>query len=339
MATFLVESNLSKKIQEIAKGADLRCAVAFLGDNRKVLNLPKSARIICDIWMGGTSAEALKSFGAPTNENLKHFRNLHAKIYLSNLGLVTSSANATLNGIGSLGHRPQLREAGTYHTASSQAWHDASEWFDELFQRAEPICDNELQLAEQRHSFNRHYEHPEIQLSGPLSWIMNYPDHFEKNGVGFNLCNSTTTDEERKEAVDEASHASENPRKAKAYFLNFPKDRTFTGWKADIPKLPSRFIGFFIGPKTGKYVKQHECKHKFSNVFYTEKPSIRITTPINNVSFPSTLTDKEWTRVQWVLTKYLEEDQSDPPRRGGVQLTAREFAEWLRRSYEEMQPE
>ncbi len=53
--------------------------------------------------MGGSNPKELRALGAPDNRRIKHLRGLHAKVYLSNKGLITNSANASNNGIGFFG--------------------------------------------------------------------------------------------------------------------------------------------------------------------------------------------------------------------------------------------
>ncbi|MBK5927474.1 hypothetical protein [Rhodobaculum claviforme] len=96
-------------------------------------------RIICDIGMGGTNPEALITLGAPRRDGLRHCSNMHAKVYLSDAGLVMGSANASANGIGLNADAAGLTEAGTFSTAHSPAWEAAATWFENLWTRAAAV--------------------------------------------------------------------------------------------------------------------------------------------------------------------------------------------------------
>src|SRR4029077_13895278 len=114
------------------QGSKSQCAVAFWGDGAASVLfpnrcLPADARIICDIMMGGSNPKELRNLGAPDDGRIKHLPGLHAKVYLSNRGLITSSANASNNGIGFL-VVARLVEAGTFHPPESEAYASASRW-------------------------------------------------------------------------------------------------------------------------------------------------------------------------------------------------------------------
>lgn len=146
MAEFLVGEELSEKIREVVQGRDVRCAVAFWGAGA-VQDLfgtetldRQDVRIICDISMGGTNPSTLRNLRAPNNEKLHHIEGLHAKLYLSDCGMVVGSANASNNAIGFMSEVAQLKEAGVFIGADAQAYRTAKSWFDENF-RSSGIVD------------------------------------------------------------------------------------------------------------------------------------------------------------------------------------------------------
>jgi hypothetical protein len=142
MTQFLTGDALSRRIRDVASGANARLAVAFWGRGApSELFGPGVAgrddlRIICDIGMGGTNPEALADLGAPGRDGIRHCENLHAKVYLSDAGVVVGSANASSNGIGNLADPSRLTEAGTFSDAHSPAWDAAAAWFEDLWTRA-----------------------------------------------------------------------------------------------------------------------------------------------------------------------------------------------------------
>jgi hypothetical protein len=137
MSQFLSGEPLSQAIREIVAGRNVRCAVAFWGEGA-VLALFGSRKanqdgpqMICDLSMGCTSPSELTKLGAPGSPHLRHTAGLHAKVHISDAGVIVGSAKASSNGIGwPMGTVARLIEAGTLHNADSPVWNKASEWFE-----------------------------------------------------------------------------------------------------------------------------------------------------------------------------------------------------------------
>lgn len=151
MARFLDHKQVRDAVQTVIAGDDVRCAVAFWGDGAlKTLFGSKKraskARIICDLSMGGTNPEELTLLGAPDNPDLKHFRGLHAKLYLSSAGMVVTSANASNRGIGFV-EPAALTECGTFHRPDTTAFREGAKWFDTLWGKAEMVDPEALATA------------------------------------------------------------------------------------------------------------------------------------------------------------------------------------------------
>ena len=166
---FLFGDALSDKIKKVVGGENARLAVAFWGKNAvDDLNLArrKDVQIICDISMGGTNPAELNNLGAPRNENLRHIDNFHAKVYLSDLGAVVTSANASNNGIG-FGGKAGLKEAGFYTDQTA----DIRKWFTDAFLTAKPIDDAALARCKQTWNTRKNvFDHtnPDAQ---PMSFL------------------------------------------------------------------------------------------------------------------------------------------------------------------------
>lgn len=152
---FLAEAELSKCIRQVAKGADGCFAVAFWGDGAveelfgKPSKLRQSARIICDIGLGGTNPKELEKLGAPRSKKVRFLKGLHSKIYLSAEGAVIGSANASDNGIGFLSEAGKLVEAGVFCATREASYDDASRWFEELWKRSKQVDAAALKIAKQ----------------------------------------------------------------------------------------------------------------------------------------------------------------------------------------------
>lgn len=154
--SFLAEAKLSRKIRLVLTGDDIKCAVAFWGSSfvdtllaikgrHKTL---KAAKVICNIDMGATNPKALRALGAPKAANIRHYKALHAKVYISSLGAVVTSANATMNGVGSKESDAHLCEAGNFYAPGSDDYQAVTEWFDGLYERSEQVTDADLDQAQ-----------------------------------------------------------------------------------------------------------------------------------------------------------------------------------------------
>lgn len=257
VSTFLDDRKLGPAIADLMKGAGLRCAVAFWGNGAAAKLFqngrpPVNARIICDLAMGGSNPKELRALGAPSNEGLKHLRGLHAKVYLSDQGLITCSANASNNGIGFL-ETPGLVEAGTFHPPKTDAYLTAARWFETIWGRAETVDEPALDRAQRawvrRSAGNNNPSLPERPLNPAslLDTVIADPGRFR--GVGFAFTNSNATIRQRDEAVaavikEDKERAlpllSKNGREA---LPKWPVGHVFAEWpREDISAWPMRFV-------------------------------------------------------------------------------------------------
>lgn len=255
MTKFLSDEDLGPAIREVVGGSDLRCAVAFWGKGaaRTLFEegiVPRDARIVCDISMGGTNPLELEAMGAPDNENLAQLHGLHAKVYISDKGLIVASANASNNGIGFL-DVAGLIEAGTFHEVNSGLYQQASGWFDDIWDRASTIDQSTLDLAGE--AWRRRKVQARDRTSRPanpnslLDQVASDPESFR--GVGFVFTSGSSTAAHRAEAVDalideddglDAQLLSKQARRALGLW---PLGNVFSDWSAeDISAWPKRFV-------------------------------------------------------------------------------------------------
>lgn len=161
MCEFLQGDALSKKIREVVKGKDARCAVAFWGKDavKELFGTEVLERddvwILCDITMGGTNPDTLRRIVERHEDNHGHVPGLHAKVYHSEAGMVVGSANASGNGIGFNGQPPKQIETGTYHERNSGSWEYALGWFDALWNDAGSLDEDAIGIAERTWGRNR----------------------------------------------------------------------------------------------------------------------------------------------------------------------------------------
>jgi hypothetical protein len=200
--------------------------------------------------MGGTNPDELVLLGAPNNPDLMHVRGLHAKVYLSDLGLVVASANASNRGIGFI-ETAALTECGTRHGSGTQAFRDAAGWFDRLWEKkAQEVGDKALEDA--RRSWARRPRHgaPSAEPSTATTLLHRIAaDPVAYRGIGVVF----TTGEADQEDVDEASAAAitaddvrPQPKLStdnRALLPNWNKGHLFTGWSdAEASAWPGMFL-------------------------------------------------------------------------------------------------
>lgn len=147
--SFLFGKALRERILDVCKGDNLRCAVAFWGagaTDKLQLGKRRDLEIVCDLTMGGTNPKELRALGAPRNAKLRHVPGLHSKVYLSERGVLTGSANASDNGVGFTSDA-RLIEAAIFAVAGSEEHMNAAQWFRELHKGADQIGSKDLEFA------------------------------------------------------------------------------------------------------------------------------------------------------------------------------------------------
>jgi hypothetical protein len=258
MAEFLVSKELSVKIREVLRGENRRCAVAFWGKGSAAFLKSSSsgdtrdAKIVCDLSMGATDPNELKNLGAPNNKNLRYYpKQLHAKVYISDIGAVVASANASNNGIGfNAADEPEHLEAGTFYARSHVQWNVISSWFDGIFEKATKIDKKALEDAKKKWEPRPELDmfkdtYPEGSL---LGMVRKNPELFE--GIGFIFCNSPLSAKEIEGArKDITKDHPENTDK----IYKWPRKHIYKDWpKECIQRWPNLFFDFY---KPGKKLK------------------------------------------------------------------------------------
>jgi hypothetical protein len=249
---FLTDQALAASIQSLMKGREIRCAVAFWTENGVDQlfpeEIPDGVKILVDISMGNTSPSALEKLGAPGNPYLKHSDRMHAKVFLSDAGLVVGSANATGGALGS-----RNTEAGTFHPAGSPAWRQALEWFDECFSDAGTVGRDQITLAELLYRPGPAKNLPELPRSGSLLDIVRIAsDRFV--GVGFAFSGTVATPEEKKAVRRAVLTSGEHEPEV---INDLKDDNTFHNWnRKDIRRWPEYFFSFWQ-PAGKLYVSGH----------------------------------------------------------------------------------
>ncbi|SFA61995.1 hypothetical protein SAMN04487972_1433 [Paracoccus halophilus] len=324
MSEFLTGADLTRKIREIVGGENVKCAVAYWGDHG--FEFTEDWMIVCDIVGGSTSSSALAQLGAPDNRNLKHVKDLHAKVYISDNGVIIGSANASARGLGDAGHYRPLLEVGTFHRHGGETWTQAVEWFHELFEEANAVDTMALEIAQQA------YRPPATPFSTSRAegGIMDFldlvrlrPEKFSGKGICFLFCEEPSDTEIIREIAENCPDQNEHNE-----ILSWPRERCFTEWPEDsLDRLQKNVIELYIG-RRGRRVAQAHCVVRVfrdRGVFLTECPSKKLDLPACK-----NMTDHEWLLIDKIIANLRDEDDHL-----GVIITAEEFANYLSEAIED----
>lgn len=277
MAKFLDHNKVRSAVQTVIAGDDVRCAVAFWGDGAlKALFGTKAraskARIICDLSMGGTNPKELKLLGAPRNARLKHLKGLHAKLYLSSVGMVVTSANASNQGMGFV-VPATLTECGTLHGPDSAAFRKAAKWFETIWREADEVDPKSLAAARAAWAMRPGHGVTKGASSTKapdslLRVIAADPERYR--GIGVVFSSGEADIEDVQEAANRAKAAQGKSRQGKlkkdeiGRLPSWPKGNLFTGWSdADANAWPRLFLCAHRGSR-GAYT--YWCYSRFFEV-------------------------------------------------------------------------
>lgn len=251
-SAFLTGKKLTAKIVETMSGKKPCMCVAFLGPDwtRHIFagKPPKNLKVICDLEMGVTSRQALEELNAPNNKNLRYLpkQEMHAKVYLSNLGAVVCSANASTGGLA----KSERIEDGVWITADEAAYLDIKENFLARFEKSKKIdrkALNSTPIFASRGSGS-------IDAKGHctlLKLLRTDPSAFK--GIRFVFSNETVHKELKDNAwkqVEYVTNAGEVP------VISIPSRQRsdfFAGWKVSESEWPALFLSIHR-KRNGKFV-------------------------------------------------------------------------------------
>ncbi len=273
MAKFLSGNSLSKKIKQVCAGDDVCCAVAFWGIGAKnglfgtKSDRYRKARIICDLTMGGTNPGELVVMGSPRSGNIRHVGGLHAKVYLSDLGVVIASANASENGVGFSAKGVGLHEAGSFSKADSSVWQTAHKWFETQWAEAKKVSRSDLNDAERRWTERQNAARnssSKKKSNRKMSIVEALRDAPEIFGQMRFALTCEKNDEEVVTVAEELFAAE---------YGETPKGKNkFEGWGLTKSQWPIEFISIYQGPKGGLWIRflqrGHVQKAKDSDVHF-----------------------------------------------------------------------
>lgn len=233
---FIYAEKLREKIIYVMNGKSPKLSVAFLGNGwlKTLFNgtAPEDLKIICDLKMHITPKSALIESGAPNNKNLRFLENteLHGKIYLSDLGAIVTSANATYSGL----IKNNRLEDGVWIPADSPAYQSINQEFEKRFLRSSQIGKKELDTAPLDLPTYEKKTTPSNKPRTLFDAIRH--DHTQFRGIGFIFSSNTIRSEvieEVNQILEEESSNENIPIKKRDYFSN---------WDIKEDKWPSTFF-------------------------------------------------------------------------------------------------
>ncbi len=287
---FLDHEVIGQAIIDLVQGERPRCAVAFWGAGAAAQlfgpNGPGQARILCELSMNATNPAELEELGAPSNPLIKHLERLHAKVYISQVGAIVCSANASENGLG-FGDAAGLVEAGVFLAPDTDAFQRAEQWFKDAWDDANAV--DERVLASAWEAWNRKPRGgrptcaPPVAIAGPslLGTVIADPARFR--GVGFVFTTGRAAKADRDEAAEELTqldHARDVPLLSDDDYdalRKWPIGDLFTGWaERDLDAWPRKFICIYMpgnAPSYWYYKRVHTVwLREERGVVFAERP-------------------------------------------------------------------
>lgn len=312
------KSEITDAVNEILKGENPRIASAFLGIGAEE-TVPKNAKVICDIGMGGTNPVALELLKDKLGVRLKYLGQFHPKLYLSATGCVIGSANFSNNGIGFLSSG-NLVEAATFIPNGCDAYKAAETWFDEMWGNANSV--EEIDIEHARNAWGKgKFNIPDA--SGNPSDFMAALSVLPSELGGWKVL--VTTDEDMSEEAEEAERRLTGSI-VKEHNLQGSENIDCTEWDAAFPKSNYHIVSFHRGPKGGlkysalRYLTEHKLKNGLALVF-SEKLDWK------SVGLPDV--PPEFLGQSGFLSKLIKSKNEDKEW-AGIFFTGEKFAEHLR---------
>lgn len=152
---------IAKKIEALISGhpspEPIYVAVAFWGKGAEsFLSLNKrSFRVVCNLRSGGTNPHVIRNLIKNENVDIKQLDTLHAKVVISEVGAVVSSANFSTTGMGWEGSTTWA-EAGVFVAPSTSDFEDIKKWGAGIWKECREITDADLVNAESTWNKRQH---------------------------------------------------------------------------------------------------------------------------------------------------------------------------------------
>lgn len=256
MASFLTGKDLSARIKKVMTGKNPQMSVAFLGPNwvKEIFgkSAPEDLKIICDLTMNVTPQAALELANAPNNANLRHVRGIemHGKVYLSDLGAVVGSANATHSALSS----DKRIEDGVWLAPTGKAYAQLKSEISKRFKSASQVTQADVDAAPLTMPG---IGHKQDFLDGQtlVEALKRDPNIFK--GIRFVFSNVPVKPKIREIAEQETDAECEgNDSSKRDYFAN---------WKCNEEAWPALFFSIHLGKNLGFYITKNRHFHFVAN--------------------------------------------------------------------------
>lgn len=131
----------------------VRLAVAFWGTGADY-RLRGACQIICDLESGACNPAVIRTLCKRDNCVVLKLSGLHAKVVISSVGAVVSSANMSTNGLGAEGADASgTIEAGYFVPAKLPDYKKIVTWFSDVWDKATEITELDLAKAQEKWDF------------------------------------------------------------------------------------------------------------------------------------------------------------------------------------------
>lgn len=155
---FLANSeSITKQIEHLigahSSPAPICIAVAFWGQGAEAMIAKEGAQfqLICNLQAGGTNPHVIRQLRAMAHVDMLQLDTLHAKVVISDIGAVVSSANFSTNGLGLDGPSSfKWLEAGIFVASTSSIFEEIEQWFSHAWLKSKPIHESDLLEAEEK---------------------------------------------------------------------------------------------------------------------------------------------------------------------------------------------
>ncbi len=141
--------HLNRIVAEHDSAEPIKIAVAFWGDGAlSVLDETKKFLIICNLGSGGTNPSVVEKLADMPNIEVRKHDALHAKVVVSTVGAIVSSANFSSYGL-HLGDKPGQGwiEAGTFVPPESTEFARINSWFAQVADSSARISSEDIARA------------------------------------------------------------------------------------------------------------------------------------------------------------------------------------------------
>ncbi|WP_091787109.1 phospholipase D family protein [Paraburkholderia steynii] len=134
----------------VDSGEPVSAAVAFVGQGCDEIlgRSTASVRLLCNLLSGGTNPRAIQALKAYRGIEIRHLRNLHAKVIIGDTSAIIGSANLSENGLTT---NPDMgsgwHEAG-WLVNDRDSLRDMDAWYQKLWAAALQVTDDDLKQAE-----------------------------------------------------------------------------------------------------------------------------------------------------------------------------------------------